>query len=246
MTASAAEGLTPTFLDDFENDLGWVPTSVNATSGFWQRGVPIDDPNYDYDPVSDGDGSGQCWLTQNEPGETDVDGGFVMLTSPLLDMSAGDLAIGFDYYLNLPQGGADPLRLQISTNGDAGPWVEVALYTTDGGLDWRHVVITPQDLAALGVTPTATVKLRFTAGDLGPDHLVEAGVDGVALLELDCDAGIPGDLNGDGAVDTTDFLALLAAWGPCPAPCPPTCSGDIDENCAVDTIDLLALLANWG
>ncbi len=56
---------------------------------------------------------------------------------------------------------------------------------------------------------------------------------------------IPGDLNGDGVVDTIDFLMLLAAWGPCPEPCPPACSGDLDGNCAVDTVDFLELLANW-
>ncbi len=49
-----------------------------------------------------------------------------------------------------------------------------------------------------------------------------------------------GDTNGDGAVDTNDFLALLAAWGSCPA-----CPEDLDANGAVDTTDLLMLLANW-
>ena len=39
-----------------------------------------------------------------------------------------------------------------------------------------------------------------------------------------------------------DFLALLANWGPCPAPCPPDSSGDDD----VDIDDFLNLLANWG
>jgi hypothetical protein len=28
--------------------------------------------------------------------------------------------------------------------------------------------------------------------------------------------GHPADLNGDGVVNVSDFLDLLAAWGPCP------------------------------
>ena len=39
-----------------------------------------------------------------------------------------------------------------------------------------------------------------------------------------------------------DLLALLAAWGPCPAPCPP----DFDGGGTVDIFDLLTLIANWG
>ncbi len=58
-------------------------------------------------------------------------------------------------------------------------------------------------------------------------------------------AGVPGDLNNDGDVDTIDFLLLLANWGPCDAPCPPYCLGDLDNDCDVDTGDFLDLLANW-
>lgn len=56
----------------------------------------------------------------------------------------------------------------------------------------------------------------------------------------------PADIDRDGAVDVDDFLALLAAWGPCPAPCPPACALDLDGDCAVGVDDFLALLASWG
>ncbi len=46
-------------------------------------------------------------------------------------------------------------------------------------------------------------------------------------------------------MDTVDFLALLAAWGPCPAPCAPFCLGDVNFDCTVDTLDFLILLSNW-
>jgi hypothetical protein len=50
-----------------------------------------------------------------------------------------------------------------------------------------------------------------------------------------------GDLNGDSVVDGTDLTILLAAWGPCPAPC----GADIDGDGAVGGLDLAALLASW-
>ncbi len=54
----------------------------------------------------------------------------------------------------------------------------------------------------------------------------------------------PADLDRDLEVGITDFLALLAAWGPCPAPCPPSCSGDLDDDCNVGITDFLELLAS--
>jgi hypothetical protein len=56
----------------------------------------------------------------------------------------------------------------------------------------------------------------------------------------------PADLDRDGRVSTGDLLALLAAWGPCPDPCPPSCAADLDEDCVVGTGDLLLLLEAWG
>jgi len=50
-----------------------------------------------------------------------------------------------------------------------------------------------------------------------------------------------GDLNGDSLVDGSDLTILLAAWGPCAAPCP----ADIDADGTVGGLDLAALLASW-
>lgn len=68
------------------------------------------------------------------------------------------------------------------------------------------------------------------------------------LLELTFDSvvSVEGDLDRDCIVGITDLLMLLAAWGPCPDPCPPFCLGDIDGDCNVGVTDLLLLLANWG
>ena len=58
-------------------------------------------------------------------------------------------------------------------------------------------------------------------------------------------AAVPGDVDGDGVVGINDFLQLLAAWGSCDAPCPPSCAADFDGDCTVGIQDFLILLANW-
>ena len=60
----------------------------------------------------------------------------------------------------------------------------------------------------------------------------------------ECDE--PADLDGDGMVGISDFLLLLANWGPCDEPCPPACLGDIDGDCTVGIVDFLLLLGAWG
>ena len=57
-------------------------------------------------------------------------------------------------------------------------------------------------------------------------------------------AGVLGDLNGDGTVDTVDLLLLFAAWGLC-VDCG-ECDADLDGDCTVSVNDLLLLFANWG
>jgi hypothetical protein len=51
----------------------------------------------------------------------------------------------------------------------------------------------------------------------------------------------PADINGDGAVNTTDLLLLLGDWG-----CVGDCVGDVDGDGDTDTNDLLLLLGDWG
>ena len=51
-------------------------------------------------------------------------------------------------------------------------------------------------------------------------------------------------LGGDGNTGISDFLQLLALWGPC-GNCN-SCPADLDGDCDVGITDFLQLLANWG
>ena len=53
--------------------------------------------------------------------------------------------------------------------------------------------------------------------------------------------GCLGDTDGDGSVGVTDFLNLLAAWGPCPG-----CPEDLNFDGSVNVQDFLVLLSQWG
>ena len=180
------------FADNFQTDLGWLAENLGATSGDWQRGVPVNDPNWAYDPASDGDGSGSCYMTQNTTGNTDVDNGAVRLTSPAFTLGQST-SVHFDYYLRLTASNSlDQLLVEMSSNGQSGPWFVVEDLRTDGGLDWRGVEIEPAEWSAAGLVTSSDARMRFTALDADGQSIVEAGIDGFVVADVSC--GRPGDL----------------------------------------------------
>jgi len=237
---------TTVFADDFETGQGWLSQIIGASAGFWQRGIPVNDPNWDYDPYSDSDGSGKCYLTQNELGNSDVDDGAVRLVSPTMDMSAGNITISYDYFLRLTNnpGDVDAILVEIDSNGGIGPWTEIARHANDGGLSWRHHSIDQATLDALGVVLTPTMVLRFTTNDADPQSINESGLDAVEVTSFSCTTPfVRGDLNCDGAVDFDDInpfvLALSGEEGYSAQY--PTCiwlNADCDEDGDVDFDDI--------
>ncbi len=172
--------INPVFSDNFETDTGWTTEVLAATDGAWERGIPVNDPGWQYDPASDSDGSGRCYLTANRTGNSDVDNGAVRLTSPVINMSAAGLSLAYDYYLTLTgTGTVDRLLVEGNNAGGAGTWAVLATHTTDGDLAWRRNVITPAIMAGAGLTPTSTMRFRFTANDGNPQTVVESGLDAV-------------------------------------------------------------------
>lgn len=178
--ATSSAGGTP-FSDDFESDLGWTVADFaesGTVDGTWERGVPVGGGDRG-DPASCFGGSGQCYLTDNVDGNSDVDNGATVLTSPVFDLSDGG-TISYAYWLNDipggPIGAEDSLSVEVATNAAGTNWVELRLYDTVAA-NWRT------DSIEVGVeTPlSSTVRIRFAASDFSPGDVIEAGIDNVVV-----------------------------------------------------------------
>jgi len=177
------------FSDNFETDQGWV-VSGNALDGQWTRGVPVGGGDRG-DPANDYDASGSCYLTDNVDDNSDVDDGTTILTSPTFDMSQGDGIVHYArWYSN--DFGADPnndvFRVYLSNdNGSTWTIVDSAGPTEQASGGWYAVDI----FASEFLTPSAYMKIKFEASDLGSGSVVEAGVDDVTVTTYLCASNEP-------------------------------------------------------
>lgn len=244
----SASGTIVTLSDDFEAATGWTvgdPSSPDAaTTGIWNRQDPEPtgaQPGEDHTP-----GAGTiCWVTDGRAGtnvgQYDVDGGKTTLMSPALNLSAQPEArIGYWRWYSNTAGSspnADTFRVGISNNngstwtlaktvGPTGP-------ETSGG--WFYHQFRVADFAA----PTAQVKLRFVAEDVGAGSIIEAALDDFQIFTFDCTITcLKGDVNNDGVVDAQDIAAFtqtLLNNGP-----PATiafCATDMDGDATLETAD---------
>ncbi|MCI0629638.1 MAG: hypothetical protein L0Y44_03170 [Phycisphaerales bacterium] len=97
--------------------------------------------------------------------------------------------------------------------------------------------------AFVAATGPQAGKLGLHSGvPAGGSFAIGAAMNGVQIRRV-----IPGDINGDYTVNVTDLLAVIAAWGPCPAP-PAACPADvaIPADGVVNIADLLFVVSNWG
>jgi hypothetical protein len=228
------------FDDNFETDQGWsVETSQDLFTGAWEQGVPAGGGDRG-DPPVDADGSGNCFLTQNEDGDSDIDNGSTTLLSPVMDATGLPKVISYHRWYsntfgNAPQ--ADIFVVEVS--GDGGDTWQTLEIVGPGGPEVNGGWIAKQFAVADFVEPTNQFRIRFTASDLGDGSVVEAGVDGVQLRALDCPPAADPDLNGDGVVDGADLGLLLLAFGGADS------SADLDGSDVVDGADLGILLLAW-
>lgn len=113
-----------------------------------------------------------------------------------------------------------------------------------------------EDLAVLGQPgqPPSRGTVYIIAGLSGSDCNGTGQSDSCDIFEgesQDDDGnGVPdecerADVDGDGDVDMSDLLLLLANWGPCELPCDAECAPDLNRDCVVDVTDLRILLLNW-
>ncbi len=185
-TTISASSISTVFADDFETDLGWT-VSGDATDGQWERGVPAGDADRG-DPEADGDGSGNCFLTDNVAGNSDVDGGSTILTSPSIDASVGTGQVAvlcYDRWYNNSIGTADDIfEIEIS-NDDGANWVALETVGPTGS-EVSGGWVKKQFLINEIVAPTSSMRVRFIATDIGTGSIVEAAVDGIEIQIVDC------------------------------------------------------------
>ncbi len=161
--------------DDFETDQGWTVEDIDLTDGSWERGVPAGDGERG-DPTTDFDRSGQCYLTANRAGNSDVDGGPTRLISPSVDLSqAPDPALKYARWFANDDQDEDRLDVEIS-NDDGESWTLIESVPDTVGWVERTVRITDF------ITPTAQMKVRFSATDNPNDSVTEAAIDALDVF----------------------------------------------------------------
>jgi hypothetical protein len=84
----------------------------------------------------------------------------------------------------------------------------------------------------------------------GADAEQVGSINGLQIVRVaDCPADIETSGGSAGVVNIDDLLAVISAWGPCPAP-PAACPANIATGAGSETVvnidDLLAVISAWG
>ncbi len=119
-------------------------------------------------------------------------------------------------------------------------WAEIRvlidLESDEMTIDYHDTLVATRSWSG-GVIP----HTQLEAVDLWGDYSMSPVYWDDFSLEVVPNIPCPEDINGDGVVNISDLLAVLAAWGPCPG-----CPEDITGDGVVNVTDLLAVLAAWG
>lgn len=185
ITVALAKG----YHDDFILDFGWTALGT-ATQGEWERGEPKGtyfSPTYLMNPEADAanDIGNQCYVTGNSGSfldDDDVDQGRVTLTSPVMDLTSyNQPVLSYQRWFttrNMSFGtfGGDTLTIEI----DNGLSTVLLRRQTNSISAWVRDTF----LIANYISPTANVRVRFTAIERAFDNVVEAGVDAFRVIDL--------------------------------------------------------------
>ena len=181
-SASVVSSVTQIFADNFETNTGWS-VSGSVSAGAWERGVPAGDGGRG-DPAVDADGSGRCYLTENVLGNSDVDDGTTILTSPTMDASAGNTTLQYQLWYSNNVGIIDDSMTVELSNNNGGSWTTIDTLGPDSqGGGWNEYSF---DVGSIFANPSSQLRVRFVVSDLGQGSVVEAGVDAVELVQTSC------------------------------------------------------------
>ena len=184
----SARSITQTFYENFESASGWS-VSGDALDGQWELGVPVGGGDRG-DPANDYDGSGQCFLTDNADGNSDVDDGTTILLSPTLDLTTApdeEALLSYARWYSNSNGG-DPANdiMVVDISNDGGEsWVNLETVGPSGSEvsgGWIKTTFRVSDF----VTPSSDIRLRFEVSDLNGGSVIEAGLDGLEVRMVKC------------------------------------------------------------
>ena len=225
----------------FETAPGWTVENVALLDGAWDRGIPVGGGDRG-DPATDFDGSGQCFLTDNEDGDSDVDGGPTRLISPAFDLSGG-AAPRLHYARWFTNVNPDVDRLVVEISADNGAnWTLIE--SVPNGAGWFEQTVVIKDF----ITLTSQVRVRFSVTDNPNNSITEAAIDAFSISDIGCGAQvlcIKGDLNQDSIVDGADvdqFTSTLIGGGP--AGSVEFCATDMDGDGTLEPGDDLRLFVH--
>ncbi|MCW5753868.1 MAG: S8 family serine peptidase [Phycisphaeraceae bacterium] len=196
---------------------GWTVTNFSLADGAWEWGVPVGGGTR-HDPPTAPEGFGACWLTRNAAGNTDVDGGPTICTSPAFDLSgAVDPVLEIDVWLSCDDASnneEDRMTIQFSSdNGQT--WVNAQVIRSTWVWSKRRYRILDR------VPLTSTFRVRLSVEDVPNNSTTEAAFDNVRIYDYACVSSCSGDLSGsadpshpgygvpDGTVDASDFFYYL-------------------------------------
>ncbi|MFI4882574.1 MAG: GC-type dockerin domain-anchored protein [Phycisphaerales bacterium JB064] len=165
---------------DFETADGWTTENIEVTDGAWDRGVPAAWGRGD--PFADFDGSGQCFLTDNDTTQSnsDVDGGPTILISPVYDLSATpDAVLSYARWFTNDDLDVDTMDVEVSNDGGVS-WTPIE--STGDSAGWVKKTWTISDF----VMVTSQMRFRFLATDNPNDSVTEAGLDAFQIFTLSC------------------------------------------------------------
>ncbi len=187
-TGSIVVTLTPGLYDDFAFDFGWS-TSGTATTGLWERGIPVGTTTGsapDVDVTSDC--SDYSYVTGNSdlnlnPNFDDVDLGTAILTSPVMDLTGyTEPYVNYSRWFYNEFGPAaidDTLRVSVSNGTQT---VEIDKIGKDPATfyQWVDMSIRLSDY----ITITSTMQFFFETSDEDPNpNITEAGLDKFYIVE---------------------------------------------------------------
>ena len=122
-------------------------------------------------------------------------------------------------------------------------------YTTRDGTSFAAPHVSGAASLMLSVNPYLDAEsiraiLEATAFDIDePGYDLFTGFGRLDAAAAVAATPVPGDVDGNGAVNGADLAIVLGSWGPCPEGEP--CAADVDRSGAVDGVDLGLVLGGW-